>query len=306
MDLIVVIVGLLVLRKRGAIHDLHRDQWFLSLSTGFAKQQWLAKYPLLLMFVAIALPVALVQLVLDWFGYSWLGLPYFIISLVVFLYALGRGELHGELQEKAMITEAQSTDTQPAEAETSTDTIVDNGTGEQVSQQTACSEAYSYFEKYFAVVFWFMIFGAAGALLYRLSQLFAEHRAAISATEPEAPVVAATDSVVDKLDSSSDPSVVTIGESDVSANTSAHRWLWLVEWLPVRVQGLSMAFMANFSEVFSFWCGHLVSSLKSHQLLGGYLSAAMPKASNVAEMQPLFRRTLIFMFAVIAVLTILL
>ena len=71
--------------------------------------------------------------------------------------------------------------------------------------------AYRGFERTFAVIFWFVIAGAVGALLYRMSAIYREQ------TMP-------------------------------STNEAllADKWLWLIEFPAVRLMGLTWAFVGNF------------------------------------------------------------
>ena len=71
--------------------------------------------------------------------------------------------------------------------------------------------SYRGFERTFAVLFWFVIAGAVGALLYRLSIIYREQ------TAPESE----------------------------EANL-AEKWLWLIELPAVRLMGLTWAFVGNF------------------------------------------------------------
>src|SRR5690606_25842352 len=73
--------------------------------------------------------------------------------------------------------------------------------------------SYRSFERLFAVLFWFFIVGAVGALLYRLSVLYCER----ADTE----------------------------------NKAAKRWLWLMEWPAVRALSLSWALVGNFDSCFA-------------------------------------------------------
>jgi len=71
--------------------------------------------------------------------------------------------------------------------------------------------SYRGFERTFAVLFWFFIAGAIGALLYRLSVIYREQTV---------------------------PNTVEAQLAD--------RWLWLIEWPAVRLMGLTWAFVGNF------------------------------------------------------------
>jgi AmpE protein len=211
-------------------------------------------------------------------GNSWLGLPQFVLSLLVFLYALGRGSLEpevadyeedlgrGDHQAAYRDVEALSPDRQGD--------VVDADQSRLAALEVI---AYRYFERYFAVMFWFILAGAPGALLYRLSVIRRDRTG-------------------------------TTGES-VDAG-----WLWLLEWLPVRVAGISMCFVGNFSACLNRWQCSFFSSANSAEVLGGYVEHAVPEGEVVrneageeipANLQALFNRTLIFALSMVALTVVL-
>jgi AmpE protein len=71
--------------------------------------------------------------------------------------------------------------------------------------------AYRGFERTFAVIFWFVIAGAVGALLYRMSAIYREQTTPYS------------------------------NEAQL-----ANKWLWIIEFPAVRLMGLTWAFVGNF------------------------------------------------------------
>jgi len=276
MEFIVIVVGLLLMRQLGSLSALQRDRWFLGWLSGLrralGRAEWLVG--LLALVVPVALLAALVWALAD----RWLGVPVFIISLLAFLYALGRGDLEKEVEayeedlgrgdEQAAYHDiaAFTEDNQPARA----------GNVEESHTEAVKIIAYRYFERYFAVIFWFILAGAPGALLYRLSVIYSQN----GPDEGEPP--------------------------------GKHRWLWLLEWLPVRLVGISLAVVGNFSACLARLSESMVSSAGSADVLGAYALAASETEVKgedgfvaKAGIEALFTRTLIFSVFMVAVMVVL-
>ena len=103
--------------------------------------------------------------------------------------------------------------------------------------------AYSYFERHLAVVFWFLVAGAPLALLYRLSVLYQQR--VRSGERPQLP---------------------------------ASRWLWLMEWLPLRIVGFTLALVGHFQTALGTWRELLLSGWSSQRVLLAVVNAAMSPA----------------------------
>ena len=92
---------------------------------------------------------------------------------------------------------------------------------------------YMGFERFFAVVFWFVVLGPVGAFGYRFTQLWltssAETNNNLEELSPDMPKV------------------------QLEKNNQIHHWLWLIEWPAVRILGLSYAITGNFSGCIQAW-----------------------------------------------------
>ncbi|WP_461481455.1 regulatory signaling modulator protein AmpE [Porticoccus sp.] len=278
MEFIVIVIGLLLMRQLGSLAAVQPDRWFLGL-TGKLRKLF-SGIPPLVKFLALALPVLVLAGCLWLVTDRWLGIPLFLLSLLVFLYSLGRGDLErdvAEYQEDLRRGDEQAAyhdmaafteNHQQAEAESAA----------QAHEEAVGMIAYRYFERYFAVMFWFILGGAPGALLYRLSVIY--HRQSLR-DNPDAAV--------------------------------RDRWLWILEWLPARLLGISLAVVGNFPACLARFTASLLSSAASAEVLASYALAASKTsikgeeaAVETDDIEALFTRTLIFAVFMVAVLVVLL
>ncbi|WP_461518760.1 regulatory signaling modulator protein AmpE [Porticoccus sp.] len=278
MEFIVIVIGLLLMRQLGSLAALQSDNWFLGLAGKF--RQIFSTIPQLGKFLALVLPVSilagLIWLVTD----RWLGIPLFLLSLLIFLYSLGRGDLERDVEDYQ--EDLSRGDEQAAYHDISAFTENNQqATAESAEQSHAEAVrliAYRYFERYFAVMFWFILGGAPGALLYRLSVIY--HQQSL--------------------------------RNDADAGLR-DRWLWLMEWLPARLVGISLAVVGNFPACLARLSESLISSAASAEVLGNYALAASKTSvksdealAETDDIEALFTRTLIFAVFMVAVLVVLL
>ena len=242
MALLIVLLALGLVQLWGSGAPLHRDGWFLWWRRKLSGQEELSSNAGLLLGASILPPVLLSALlmVLAEAMLGWLGL--LVVGVPLLLYSLGRGNFNemvsnylrhwyqGDLdgaREAATPLLRELHETQATSAQ-------------QLHEQVFRGAAYCAFERLFAVLFWFVLLGIPGALLYRLSSLYAER---------------------------------TAGEGDADL---ARRWLWLLEWLPVRVMGFSFAIVGNFAGCYQAWRQCLTCRERStDQVLEAYLEGAL-------------------------------
>ena len=209
------------------------------------------------------------------------GLPLFIVNFLVLLYSFGRGDLDTQVK---VYTDALGRGDEQAAYHDAAAFNISEQEGEAVNwqefhQETLQALPYRFFERDMAVIFWFMIAGAPGALLYRLLILSQE-------------------------------------KEQETGQELAGRWLWILEWVPVRLMGLTMALVGNFSGCME---GLLHSVLNLERTTGEVLRSCVEGAlsesvSPCQRLQPgeeaievklirqLFDRALVFWLCVIAVL----
>jgi AmpE protein len=219
MHLIVILLALAGLQLWGARNPLHRDTAFYSWVSliggwnGVNRFWWLR---LLVVLLAPVVTVAVLAAVLP-VGF-WL-----VLATVVLLYSLGRGEFAPETTAYTLACNDGAWDVALVKAQKQGVDVQGLAQSDWPSLHQRMLEATAYqgFERLFAVIFWFLFFGPAGALLYRLSFLY-------SRIDPE--------------------------------NLGAHRWLWALEWVPVRLLGASFAITGNFVGCINHWKRHAAST----------------------------------------------
>ena len=219
MSFLIVLLAVLLLEAYSELSAVQCDGWVRKWHQGLAAIPFLAPFPVIGLTLFVAIPVIVLHLLLSSMAHHW-GFTAFVVELLVLLYALGRGNLDRQI---ALIT----ADLPPNELQAAfADAVVVDTTSREGNIQAEgdfCEQAfralpYRIFERTFVVIFWFYLLGAPAALAYRLLALHLD-----------------TVSTENKLNS-----------ADL-----ALRWLWLLEWLPVRLLVLTLGLVGNFSYALS-------------------------------------------------------
>jgi len=313
MKFIVIIIGILLLRRMGSLSWLQRDGWYRQWVVSLHKRQWLDSKPTVRLLVLLLVPLFLLIVTLLLMDNRWFGIPVFVLSLWVFLYSLGRGDLEEEID--GYRDDLRRDDLQAAYHDAAEFNAAKKvGTSEnwsELHEEVVGALSYRYFERYFAVIFWFVLAGAPGALLYRLLVLHSEMPVPIGADK------------------------AGVNAVDMNASNVSHvqHGLHIMEWLPVRVMGLSLAFVGNFTACLDSLRASLFSgSVSTLDVIRSYVLAALAlgsvKSANavyeapekveenvsvkreaeaeVAEIRALFSRALMLALCLVAFLVILL
>ncbi len=196
---------------------LQRDGWFIWLLNRLRSLPAVSSFPLLPMILVLALPL-MVMILCIWAIVYFLSANFlFFLYVPVLLYSLGRGDFLADVNN--YIDTANRGDSVGASklvdelCGRADNEISSAPTNDWKGLHTQALKVISYrgFERTFAVLFWFVIAGAIGALLYRLSAIYREQTAPNS-----------------------------------SEAVLAEKWLWLIEFPAVRLMGLTWAFVGNF------------------------------------------------------------
>jgi AmpE protein len=245
-----LIVVFAIVNFTSVASTIQQDAWFFNVVARLRSLPGISSAPLLPMILAISLPLAALVFVILVVLYYGLYLYLFFIYVPVFLYSLGRGNFVADVGE--YVATATRGDTVAASK------LVDDMRGrldvqaevevadwKELHTQALKVISYRGFEKTFAVLFWFVIAGAVGALLYRLSVLYREQ------TIP----------------------------NTVDAHL-AEKWLWLIEMPAVRLMGLTWAFVGNFDS--SPWRESLLDTKSSSvTILNNSLRGALSAPTDV-------------------------
>lgn len=274
MYLIIVLAALGFLQIWTTRNPLHYDGWFERW------QDWLHKRlperwpPWTHMALAILTPALLVAVSL----YNLPGYFAYPLMFIVLLYCLGRGEFAAQLDAyRHACSDNDWEDAVEAASQQGADVeLIRRNDWSQLHQKVLEAVAYQGFERLFAVLFWFVFFGAGGALLYRLSYLYQQRH--------DQPL--------------------------------ASRWLWGLEWPAVRLLSLSLAVTGNFVGCINRWkayvfCQSSASRVVLRETVLGALSVDDELVEScdctqreVAALHSLYTRTLWFWVCVLAIWTI--
>lgn len=170
MEFIVVLFTALVIRFPHVLDSVQRDDWF---ETWQEVMRELPAPELLKLGVMVFLPVLLVVWLLQAFDSTIFGLVQFALVLLLLTYSLGRtgyedtlGKFTGAYSKNDSVLAMQSLRNDGL-AEDDDDLV-------SIQYESEYELAYYEFERWFAVVFWFVVAGAAGAFAYRVLVLAAE------------------------------------------------------------------------------------------------------------------------------------
>lgn len=161
------------------------------------------------------------------------------------------------------------------------------------------------FRYYFAVSFWFIIFGAAGALAYALLREYVVNQFTLQTSTQ----VAEQDEPEQVGDVKPDPHHP---KREAQAQLFA-RILYVVEWPAARVAGFAYLLVGHFSRAMPVWLGGLGDVDKPHsQYLAQIAMCAEDSCDNAHEMieepcamMTLAKRSMVLLFAATALATLL-
>lgn len=215
MNFLIALLAIITLEAYGELGAVQRDGWVRRWHKGLATITFLAQPSILRLALFVAVPVIVLHLVLAALSHQW-GFWVFVLELLVLLYAMGRGNL--DTQIALFTSDLEREDLQTAFDDAAVfnlshrEAVADRS--EDLREEIFASLPYRIFERTFVVIFWFYLFGAPAALAYRLLALHGD---------------------------------MDIDEADAESSRPELKWLWLLEWLPVRLLGLTVGLVGNFS-----------------------------------------------------------
>ncbi|WP_439135022.1 regulatory signaling modulator protein AmpE [Pseudomaricurvus sp.] len=278
MTFVAVIAVFVLVQFWGSAEAFHHDGWFrkwLKLT-----RTWFSGAGLQVI-AQVFLPVLALWLILTLLKTSWVSL-YFLVSIPLLLYSLGRGNYTEWLEGYC---EAYHRNDNEVACDYAARLGVDVEACEDwptLHEQVLQRAGYLGFERWFAAIFWFVILGAVGAVLYRLASLARNAQ----------------------------------GQSDEVKSLCA-RLCWLLEWPVVRLLGLSFALAGNFVGCIGRWKDCLLAvDMSTEQVMETCVHGSLNVNSReitsegiteqeVEALIPLLSRSLILWLCVLAVFSIL-
>ena len=157
----------------GAGGPLQRDEWFDAWQGRIAGSGLL---PGIALAVMILLPVILTVWLLALFESLLFGLPWLVAAVVLMLFAFGRADYHALVEQ--YVSQCQTNDMESAWLAVGEQLA---GQSEEIMPESAAQMhrlvsgalVYEGYQRWFPVLFYFLLLGPAGALAYRLIQLAA-------------------------------------------------------------------------------------------------------------------------------------
>ena len=277
MTFLVILVVFIIVQLFGSLEAVQSDGWYRDWSA--RTRRWL-ETPAAMLALQLLLPVLGLWLLLDLVqGIS--ALLLFLLVVPLLLYSLGRGDSAEWLL--GYIDAAQRGDSEVANDYASRMGVdVQESDGwPQLHRRVLQRAGYRGFERWFVVLFWFVILGPLGALFYRLTAL-----------------------------SRAD------GNNPAEAKALARRLLWLLEWPAVRLLGLSLALTGNFASCINRCMDTVLDTERpTDEVLEQFIHGALNVNSQgvttesvsdteVEALQPLLGRTLVLWICVLAVLSL--
>lgn len=235
MRLIIILICLGLERYTDVGRYLKRFNWFeayLGLLKKIIRPDALWKGHLGMVWVTLPILVliGLVYMILCNLAGAWLG---GLISLAFLFYCFGPMPLHPAINT---YLKAQDQEDTSAAEQASAVLLLNGGASENESGPRAITQAI--FAKanssLLAVIFWFVVVGLFGALLYRLTALMQR-------------VAQRADSEFHDLEH------------------AANQWLGVLDWVPVRITALAYALAGNFTQCFTRWLTGAVSGFNQNR-----------------------------------------
>jgi AmpE protein len=170
MTFLAMVIALLLFQIWGAGNSLQQDHWFLRLQS--STRSW-GFSPAIALFIYILIPVLVTGLVLNAVEGLLFGLLWIAAAAVILIYSFGRSNhealfdryysycMGGDFEAAQLFAQSEL----GVELE---DESVDSQEG--INQLVERELLYLGYQRWFAVLFYFVVFGPIGALVYRLLQ----------------------------------------------------------------------------------------------------------------------------------------
>lgn len=226
MEFLALLIVMLVLQIRDGNTPLQNDAWFSAWYNFLEKQRFLSGSMLANVILVAAMPALLLALLVFAVADLALGFPLLLILCLSLFYSMGRGNFSQDLKEYHQAWkrgDSQAAFTLLAQFRNSE--FYDPKGLKDLHDMARSLILYRSFERFFAVVFYFVLFGPAVALFYRLAYLYC-HR--------------------------------MLAQSQLQSDMKL--FLHIIEWLPVRVLGLCFCLLGNFLKSLPIWFKSLFAS----------------------------------------------
>lgn len=258
MTFLSLVIVLALVQWWGSGGPLQWDGWFYRWADKLAALLQNRLPPWLLALLILLIPVLILAAIVALIVYVDASLWLLLINIPVLLYSLGRGRFTNAVED--YLAAAQMDDSVKAVHILDTHNLDPNlRSSERDEDWTALHReafrvfCYRGFERMFAVLFWFMVLGAPGALAYRLLVLY----------------------------------WTRLLENNDSFAPALTRWVTWVEWPAARLMGITWALVGNFEFCMRQWRDQWWKVKQTPVFLAASLRGALGAVDNPEDDDPL-------------------
>ena len=286
MSLLVILFGIAIEKFVESVESLRKFDGYTTYAhwTRLKLEQWSLRNDTVIVLIIVFLPVMAVLLVYQQLS-DWLAILGFLFNIVVFLYCIGPQDLHNAAHKYLEALERGDQNDATAIAETMLDHTIPADESElHLEINKALLIATN--ERFLGVVFWFVLLGPMGAVLYRLSQI-----------------------LLKSLDTQSNAETSGFYQS-------AQLLFSLLNWIPSHLTAISYAVTGSFVDAIHQWKMHksydnLSPAAADHMLIDTGLGALQIEpetktfdGQTIHDILALCRRSIIVWITVLAVMTL--
>ncbi len=317
MSFLVIVIVFLLVQYAPSARLVQQHNWFAQW------QEWLrssVKHPTLYWLASVIAPVLVVWSVLA-MAASVSHLLVMLISIPLLLFALGHNEIHSQLsgyRDACTRKDNVSAVNWARDMGIAVDSEDLEGADDWRGLNAVVLRRVSYLglQKWFVPIFWFLILGPAGAVMYRLSVLSLVNNESSEVNSETSDASQEATSETEQDDGAELSEDGTDAANMESPKKLAERLCWLMEWPVVRLLGFTFALTGNFESCLVRCQQHLLSTeLSTEQVMEMAVHGALeipleediPEAVSELELEavsPLLQRSLLLWLCVLAVLSL--
>jgi len=244
MSFVVILLALFLERVLIDQDEWRRGVWlgpYLARLRGLPLGDWLVRGVSGLVLV-LTPPLLMVGLLQSWLANHWGGLPELIFGTLVLVYCLGPSSLDAQIQgfREALEEDDGSIDLQARALLTAEPA----GVRSAVITQVVGAIPVQAHRRILAVLFWFLLLGPMGALLYRLARYLDEF-------------------------------VITRTRLDADFRAAARRLPYILDWLPARLAAASYCLAGGFEQGLAAWRHSAAAGATPEEILEQTAAAAL-------------------------------
>lgn len=223
MTFIIIALCLFIERYMLELEEYRQPSWFkryLTWSQSLPWSEWMSQSAsgILIILAPLLITVGLLQAIFDGI---WGGIPELIFASLALLFSLGPKELQRQVQS---FIDACDSENEDEKKRIGYDLASGNTAQKEQTygQSVALGILKQSYLRTFSVIFWFIILGPIGAVLYRASHT-------LKLKLPE------------------------MNEMELDFTSGVNRLLYILDWIPARITAFTYALSGNFHDATSKW-----------------------------------------------------